>query len=163
MKLYWNGLWLTYWPWEKTIEIMSLSTAIMCKFNCSFLTMFPWIDNWPHLGSSLISMEGIRGDISWSSSDIKFNTSGLQGEPILLTLQQLGNLPFLDLNYKLCRSIQCQQRFKISKTGLGNRWWTCLVIVWITLLFHNRALEPQLVTTAHTHSGPHAMFSIFFY
>ena len=34
----------------------------------------------------------------------------------------------------------------ISKTGLNNVWWTCLIFVWIT--FHYRTLEPQLVTTS---------------
>ena len=36
----------------------------------------------------------IRGDISRSSKEVKFNISGLSGKPILLALEQLGNFPF---------------------------------------------------------------------
>ena len=56
----------------------------------------------------------------------------------------MGNLPFLDLNCKLCWSIQCHQRSKISKRGLSNGWWTCLLFVWIpqqstwTTIGHNK-------------------------
>jgi len=59
----------------------------------------------------------------------------------------VGNLPFLDLNYKLCWSIQCHQRLKISKTGLSNDWWTCLLFVWIpqqstwTTIGHNKFIH----------------------
>jgi len=56
--------------------------------------MFPWIDNWTPLDSSRSCIKGIRGDISHSSKDVKFNTSGLSGNSILLALEQLGNLPF---------------------------------------------------------------------
>lgn len=39
-------------------------------------------------------MNGIRGGISRSSNDVKFNNSGFLGKVILLALEQLGNLPF---------------------------------------------------------------------
>ena len=72
---------------------------------------------------------------------------------MLLALEQLSNLPFLDLICKLCRSISVIDTFKTSKTGLNNVMFESHFTT-EHYLYHNWSQEVHTCT----YSGLHAMF-----
>jgi len=149
-----------------TVEFTSLGT----------LTMFPWIDNWPTLDSSRSCIKGIRGDISHSSSDVKFNTLGLQGKPILLALEQMGNLPcfrpfvlqvrqLLFQTFFILFLLQDLQIHSVSLTLLKPIRQDSTMSSEHTLYlfgshFATEHLNHNWSQQVHTYSGPHAMFFV---
>ena len=92
-------------------------------------------------------MKGIRGDISRSSKDVKFNASGLSGKPILLALEQLGKFPFFRFEsqvmqiHSVALTLSTPIRQDLSTSCEHALYFFCIT-------FNYRALVPQLITTS---------------
>ena len=85
------------------------------------------MDNCPPLGSSDISMKGMRGDIILSSKGVKFRHSCFTGKFLLLALEQTSSFPSLRFEWKVKQTHSVLFTLVLPGIHTTNRFFVHLV------------------------------------